>query len=96
MSLLSTGLKKAEKYISSKIPHVHESEKRASMQAAKEQIDYYRAAKNELGAERAANEAEKQSERAKINEKQIRARKATYRHAGFMETPSTVPQEKLG
>lgn len=96
MSWLSKGLKKAERWVSSKIPHTHSAEKRAAMNAAKEQIDFYKAAKEDLGKARDEAANEKKMERQRINEKQIRAKKATYRRGGFLETPSPDIKENLG
>jgi hypothetical protein len=96
MSWLSKGLKKAERYVSSKIPHTHEAEKRASMQAAKEQIDFYQKSKDELDKRTKESEDQKKQERERINEKQIRARKATFRRGGFLEAPSSEPKNTLG
>lgn len=97
MSLLSKGLKKAEKWVGSKIPHVSSAEKRAAMQATTEQIDYYKAAKAEIGEQRRANDEQKKTERSRINEKEIRAKQRTYRRGGFMAEPSiNAPAETLG
>ena len=96
MSWLSKGLKKAEKWIGSKIPHTSEAEKRQAMSAAKEQINYYQAAKEDLIKSRADTEEQKKTERNKIGEKEIRARNRTYKRAGFMQEPASVPQDKLG
>lgn len=96
MSWLSNGLKKAERWIGSKIPHTSAAEKREAMQAAKEQIDYYKTAKDELVNTRNANEEQKKMERQRINEKEIRARQRTYKRGGFMESPATAPKDNLG
>lgn len=96
MSWLSKGLKKAEHWISSKIPHTTAAEKRQAMQAAKEQINYYQAAKEDLIKSRADTEEQKRTERNKIGEKEIRARNRTYRRAGFLQEPANAPQDKLG
>lgn len=96
MSMLSAGLKKAERWIGSKIPHTSQAEKRQAMQAAKEQIDYYQKAKEDLVQTRNENEAEKKTERNKIGEKEIRARKATYKRGGFLEAPATEVKSTLG
>ena len=96
MSWLSKGLKKAEHWIASKIPHTTAAEKRQAMQAAKEQIDYYQAAKEDLVKARADTEEQKKTERNKIGEQEIRARNRTYKRAGFMQEPASTPQDKLG
>lgn len=96
MSWLSKILKKGEEWISNRIPHTSEAEKRAAMQAAKEQIDYYKSAKEELANAKTEAENEKKRQRQKIGEKEIRARKATYRRAGFMEGPTSQPKDTLG
>lgn len=96
MSWLSKNLKKAEHWISSKIPHTHSSEKRAAMAAAKEQIDFYKQQKEDLIHQREENEQEKSTERARINEKQIRARQRQYRRGGFMAPASSDIKDQLG
>jgi polyribonucleotide nucleotidyltransferase len=88
--------KPAEKAISNAIPHVHSAEKRAAMEATKAQIDYYNQAKNDAAELKKSNEAAKNEERKKINEKEIRARQRIYRRQGFMSEPSAGPSEKLG
>jgi len=67
-----------------------------TMRAAKEQIGYYQAAKEELIKSRADTEEQKKNQRNKIGEKEIRARNRTYKRAGFMQEPATAPQEQLG
>ena len=96
MSMLSKSLKKAEHWIGSKIPHTKESEKRAAMQATKEQINYYKEAKEDLTKTRNENEEQKKMERQRINEKEIRSRQRMYRRGGFLETPANEPKETLG
>lgn len=97
MSWLSSGLKKIEKGISNVIPHAHSADRRASMQAAKEQIDYYKTSKDL--AVKSAHDADEQkkTERNKINKDQIRAKQRTYRRGGFMAAPEVnAPKETLG
>lgn len=96
MSWLSKGLKKTEQWIASKVPHTTAAEKRTAMQGAKEQIDYYQKAKEDLERTRADTEEQKKTERMKIGEKEIRARQRTYKRAGFMQEPASAPQDKLG
>lgn len=96
MSWLSKGLKKAEHWVASKIPHTTAKDKREAMQAAKEQIDYYKTAKDELIKTRNENDAEKKMQRERINQKELRARQRVYKRGGFMEAPSAAPKETLG
>lgn len=96
MSMLSSGLKGLERGISNAIPHVHSADRRASMQMAKEQIDYYRQAKTELEAQRKQTEADKESTRQRINETEIRARQRQYRRGGFMAPPNEGIRDSLG
>ncbi len=63
----------------SKIPHTTAKEKRDTMAATTAQIGYYTEAKNQLIAQAAENEVQKSIERAKINEKAIRARRNAFR-----------------
>ena len=96
MSILSKTLKKAERWIGSKIPHITSEEKRTALTAAKEQIDYYQQAKQDLVNTRSEAEAEKKSVRARIDEKAIRAKQRQYRRGGFMAEPSTGINNTLG
>ncbi len=103
MSWLSKGLKKTENWVANRIPHTSEADRRAAMQATKEQIDYYQKAKQELENTKAEAEKQKSIERAKINEKEIRARQRQYRRGGFMpeqgsnlNAPANGLNEKLG
>ena len=80
----------------SKIPHTTAAEKRTAMQGAKEQINYYQAAKEDLAKTRADTEEQKKTERTKIGEKEIRARNRIYKRSGFMTEPSAAPTDKLG
>lgn len=89
-------LKEGEKWVSSKVPHVHSEEKRAALGAAKEQIEFYKTAKEELDKQRTENETQKKEERQRINEKQIRAKQRTYKRGGFLEQPSSEPKDTLG
>lgn len=79
MSLLSKGLKSVEHYIASKVPHTTAKEKRDAMAQTTAQIAYYTEAKNELVAQHTEAETQKSVERAKINEKGIRARRNAFR-----------------
>jgi hypothetical protein len=62
-----------------KIPHTTMAEKRAQMEATTAQIGYYQEAKTQLQEQAKQNEAQKSMERARINEKQIRARRNAFR-----------------
>ena len=42
MSWLSKWGKKTERWVSQHVPHTHSAERRAAMQAAEEQISYYK------------------------------------------------------
>jgi len=95
MSLLHDVGRKLEKVVSW-IPHTTASEKRTAMQAAKQQIDYYKTAKEDLLTQRTENENQKKEERQRINEKEIRARQRQYRRGGFMAAPSVTPTDTLG
>jgi hypothetical protein len=59
MSWLSKGLKGIERGISNAIPHTHSEERRAAIAAAKEQIDYYKDAKEKLDKQTEENETQK-------------------------------------
>lgn len=96
MSWLSHDLKKFERNVGRLIPHTSASERRQAMQAAKEQIDYYQKAKEEMVNTRNENESQKKQERQAINEKEIRSRQRQYRRSGFLETANTGIKETLG
>lgn len=88
MSWLSNGLKKVERAVGSVIPHTSAAEKRAAMQATTAQIGYYTEAKNQLISQNAETETQKSVERAKINEKGIRAkRNASRSKSSSISTP---------
>jgi hypothetical protein len=96
MSWLSQGLKNVERGISNIIPHQHSADRRATMEATKQQIDYYQQAKEELNKNRVEAEEEKKQARQKVNEKEIRARQRLYRRGGFLQEPSAAPKDTLG
>lgn len=83
------------------VPHTTAADKRAqnaAMAATTAQIGYYQEQKNQLVASAAADTAQKATERQRINEKQIRAKRATYRSRGSVTAApdtSTV-SDKLG
>lgn len=95
MSWLSKGLKSAEHFVA-KIPHTTAKEKRDAMQAAQEQISYYKTAKEDLIKTRNEADAEKKNEASKINSAKIKARQRLYKRGGFLEAPTTQPKETLG
>lgn len=84
MSVLSKGLKKAERKISKLIPHAHSADTRAANAATKAQLDYYQEAKAQLHQENEDLAKEKAMESQKIHEKQIRAMRNKFRSPGFL------------
>jgi len=83
------------------IPHTTAADKRqqkATMAATTAQIGYYQEQKNQLVASAAEDTAQKATERKRINEKQIRAKRATYRSRGSVATTqdSSTVGDKLG
>ncbi len=96
MSVLSSGLKKAEKWVSNSIPHQHSAERRAANQAVAEQIDYYKQAKDQMAGEAARAEEERAAGKKKIAEKQIKSMQRAYRSPGFLEEASDGLGSKLG
>lgn len=96
MSWLSSGLRGVEKSVSNLIPHAHSADRRQAMQAAKEQIDYYQKAKEDMINARNEAETQKKMERQRINEKEIRSRQRLYRRGGFMEQPAATTKDTLG
>jgi hypothetical protein len=89
-------LKKAERFVSSVIPHAHSAEKRAAMNAAQEQINFYKEEKLANETARKSSADQEAAARKSINEKEIRARQRTQRRGGFMEAPNTQAVDKLG
>jgi len=85
MSKLSKFLHKAEKKISNAIPHQHSADRRAANEAAAQQIEYYKTAKDTMEKETQRVESEREAEKTKISQKQIRSARRAYRTPGFME-----------
>lgn len=96
MGTLSKWLKKAERAISNIIPHQHSADRRAANEAIKEQMDYYKKQKEEMEAEKTRIEGEKEQERQKVNQKQIKSLRHAYRAPGFMADASDSAGEKTG
>jgi len=97
MSILSQGLKKAERGISKVIPHAHSAETRANMYAAREQMNLYQEQKQQLHTAAEAASQQKDAERQKIHQKQIRALRSGYsKRSGLMSSASNEPSDKLG
>lgn len=88
MSKLSKGLKKVERAIGGLIPHQSAYDKRQSMYAAREQMDLYQQQKQMLQEENERIGKQKDLERQKLHEKQIRALRRNYRSPGFMQQPA--------
>ena len=87
MSRLSKGLKKVERAIGGLIPHVPAAERRQSMYAAREQMDLYQQQKQMLHDENERVGKQRDLERQKLHEKQIRSLRRAYRSPGFMQQP---------
>jgi uncharacterized protein (DUF3084 family) len=96
MSKFSKALKKAERSISNLIPHQHSAQTRAEMAAAKEQLDFYKEQKEAIGKEQERVTQERDTERKKLHEKQIRSMRRSYRSPGFMEGPGDGTADTLG
>ena len=96
MSKLSKWLKKAERAISNIIPHQHSADRRAANQAVAEQIDYYKTQKEEIAKESARVDEDRNAQKNKIGEKQLRTAKRAYRAPGFMDEASSGYSDTLG
>jgi len=96
MSKLSRWLKKAEKAISNTIPHQHSADRRAANQAVAEQISFYQQQKEQMASESAKIESEREREKQKIAEKQIRSMRRAYRMPGFMDEADPGLSNTLG
>lgn len=66
------------------------------MASTKEQLDYYKMQKDELQKESARVSGERDSERKRLHEKQIRSMRRSFRSPGFMEGPNQGTAETLG
>jgi len=96
MSMLSEGLKKTERKISSAIPHEHSADKRANMYASREQMQFYQEQKDALHKASADASTQRAAEQKKVHEKQIRALRNNYqRRSGLMGSTETTT-DKLG
>lgn len=100
MSKLSKWLKKqgksVEKWVSNHVPHQHSSERRAANQAVAEQISYYQQAKEEMASENKRVDDERNQEKKKIAQKQIRSMRRSYRAPGFMDEANPGLSDTLG
>ncbi len=106
MSRLSKWLHKAEKAISNVIPHQHSADRRKANQAAAEEISYYQESKaqmaeaaiqrQEVAEETKKVEAERQIEKKKISQKQIKSMRRSFRAPGFMDEAQSETQDTLG
>lgn len=96
MSKLSKFLKDVGNLPGKIIPHTTAAERRATMGAAKEQMDFYHEQKDALHKQNEELSQQKHAEQQKINEKQIRALRRNYRSPGFMDSDINSIQEKLG
>ena len=90
MSIISKGLKKAERSISKLIPHQHSADTRAANAATKAQMDYYQEAKDTMHKQQEEIAQEKAAESTKIHEKQIRSMRNKFRNPGFLGTDSST------
>lgn len=88
--------RKIEKAISNVIPHQHSADRRAANQAVADQIDFYKTQKEEMAKESKRVEDERNTEKSKIAQKQIRSARRAYRAPGFMDEASTDYNDTLG
>ena len=98
----------AEKKISNIIPHEHSADRRASMYAAKEQMDFYHEQRDTLNKASEDLNAQKKTESQQLHKQQIRSLRSHYKsRSGLMSgsssssggmTPSSNdgPKETLG
>lgn len=97
MSWVSKGLKNAERWVSSKIPHEHSADKRAERYALKEQMDLYKQQKDELHKASEELASQKKTEADLLHQKQIRALRRTLRRpSGFMGSSTDEVKTTLG
>jgi seryl-tRNA synthetase len=96
MSKLSKWLKKAEQAVSNAIPHQHSADRRAANQAVSEQIAFYKEQREEMAKESQRVDEERNEQRRKIAEKQIRSARRAYRAPGFMDEANPGLSDTLG
>jgi len=96
MSTLSKWLKKAEKFVSNIIPHQHSADRRAANAAAAEQIAFYKEQKDMMTKEATRLEGEREQEKRRIAQKQIRSMRRAYRAPGFMESAGSGLSDTMG
>ena len=98
MSMLSQGLKSIERGISAAVPHEHSADKRASMYAARDQMQFYQQQKDALAQSAERLSQQKASESQKLHQSQIRALRSSYRRrSSLMAAPTNdAPNDKLG
>lgn len=96
MSTLSKWLKKAEKAISNVIPHQHSADRRAANAAMAEQISFYKEQKDMMTKEATRLESERDSEKKKIAQRQIKSMRRAYRAPGFMDSAGNELSDTLG
>lgn len=88
--------KSIEKHVSNIVPHQHSADRRAANEAVAAQIEFYKNQKEELAKESQRVEDERQTEKTKISEKQIRSARRAFRSPGFMEEESSGYGTTLG
>lgn len=68
----------------------HKTATRQAMQAASEQISFYQQQKAAMEAENARINQEREVERARVHEKQIRALRRRFSSSRFLDAPSSL------
>lgn len=88
-----------ERTVGKIIPHTSAADKRAQMQATKEQMDFYREQKEQLHKQADELATQKDYESKRLHEKQIRALRGNFKsRRGFLgsDADNNQPKETLG
>lgn len=96
MSWVSSGLKKTERWIGSKIPHTSQADKRLARQSMKEQMDLYKQQKEELHNQSEKLAETKKVEADRLHQKQIRSLRRNLRKPGGLMNSQEDVKETLG
>ena len=92
----SLPFKATEQIISHIVPHQSEAERRAANKAVTAQIDYYRSQKDMMSKESQRIEGERNAEKKRISQRQIKSLRSAFKpNGGFLEDSASF-SEKLG
>lgn len=96
MSKLSRGIKKLERSVSQAIPHQHSADRRAMIEATRQQIDAYKEQREMMRNEANQINQERETERTRVRKQQISQMRQQYRTPGFLDEAGSSSSERLG